>query len=49
MRNAGFKAIVELVLLPAWTTDWITERGRKELHDFGIAPPLEPDADKEAL
>lgn len=49
MRNAGFKAIVELVLHPAWTTDWITERGRKELHDFGIAPPLEPDADKEAL
>lgn len=49
MEGAGFKTTIELVLQPAWTTDWITERGRKELHDFGIAPPLEPDADKEAL
>lgn len=49
MENAGYKAIVELVLHPAWTTDWISERGRRELQDFGIAPPLEPDADKEAL
>ena len=24
---------------PAWTTDWITEEGRRKLHDYGIAPP----------
>lgn len=24
---------------PAWTSDWITEEGRRKLHDHGIAPP----------
>lgn len=37
---AGFGPVrVETVLHPAWTTDWITERGRTALHEFGIAPP----------
>ena len=49
MENAGYKATIELILHPAWTTDWISEKGRRELQDFGIAPPLEPNADKEAL
>ena len=36
----GFaNASVKLVLAPAWNTDMITERGRRALHDFGIAPP----------
>ena len=30
---------VDLVLAPAWTTDWMSERGRRRLEDFGIAPP----------
>ncbi|AGF73726.1 1,2-phenylacetyl-CoA epoxidase subunit PaaD [Corynebacterium halotolerans] len=32
-------ARVELVLQPAWSTDWITEKGRDELREYGIAPP----------
>lgn len=24
---------------PAWSTDWITEEGRRKLAEFGIAPP----------
>lgn len=32
-------AEVRLVLAPAWTTDWITERGRTALREHGIAPP----------
>jgi ring-1,2-phenylacetyl-CoA epoxidase subunit PaaD len=24
---------------PAWTTDWISEQGRRKLFDYGIAPP----------
>lgn len=37
-------ATVELVLSPAWTTDWITEKGRTKLKAYGIAPPQdEPD------
>ena len=26
-------------LSPAWTTDWISEEGRRKLHRYGIAPP----------
>ena len=49
LNEAGFKAIVELVLSPAWTTDWITDKERKALEDYGVAPPLESEADKEVL
>ncbi len=24
---------------PAWTTDWITDEGRRKLREYGIAPP----------
>jgi len=49
LKEAGYKPEIELVLSPAWTTDWITPKGRKALEDFGIAPPLNAEADKEAL
>ena len=26
-------------LAPAWTTDWISEAGRRKLREYGIAPP----------
>lgn len=31
---------VKTVLSPAWTTDWMTEDGRRKLKDYGIAPPI---------
>ena len=49
LAGAGFQAEVIQILSPAWTTDWITEKGRKELATYGIAPPLEESADKQAL
>jgi ring-1,2-phenylacetyl-CoA epoxidase subunit PaaD len=30
---------VSLVLSPAWTTDWMSEEGRRKLLEYGIAPP----------
>lgn len=37
---AGFGEVeVRTVLSPAWTTDWITEEGRRKLAEHGIAPP----------
>ncbi len=42
------KVTVELVLSPAWTTDWITENGRNKLREYGIAPP-ENEPDKSTL
>lgn len=32
-------ARVRMQRAPAWTSDWISERGRKRLHAYGIAPP----------
>ena len=32
-------ARVSLQRAPAWTTDWISEQGRRKLFDYGIAPP----------
>ena len=39
---------VETVLSPAWTTDWISEKGRVKLKAYGIAPP-EDEPDKSVL
>lgn len=30
---------VDLVLAPAWTTDWMTPDGKAKLEEYGIAPP----------
>jgi ring-1,2-phenylacetyl-CoA epoxidase subunit PaaD len=32
-------ARVSLRRAPAWTTDWISDAGRRKLADYGIAPP----------
>ncbi len=32
-------AILEEVLSPPWTSDWLTAAGREKLRAFGIAPP----------
>lgn len=41
LLSAGFQQ-VEVIqqLAPAWTTDWMTERGKAQLQQYGIAPPL---------
>ncbi|MCX7069956.1 MAG: phenylacetate-CoA oxygenase subunit PaaJ [Gammaproteobacteria bacterium] len=33
-------ARMETRLSPAWTTDWLSDEGRRKLHDYGIAPPV---------
>lgn len=37
--NGIDKCIVNIELSPAWTTDWMTEKGRNQLREYGIAPP----------
>jgi ring-1,2-phenylacetyl-CoA epoxidase subunit PaaD len=40
LRQAGFTDYsVNIVLAPAWSSDWITPEGRNKLRDYGIAPP----------
>jgi len=36
------------VLSPAWTTDWLSEDGKRKLREYGIAPP-ENEVDKSVL
>ena len=43
---AGTK--VRTVLSPAWTTDWMSEEGRRKLKAYGIAPP-DPKSSRRAL
>jgi ring-1,2-phenylacetyl-CoA epoxidase subunit PaaD len=46
--NGIDSAKVELVLAPAWSTDWLSENGRIKLSEYGIAPP-EHEVDKSVL
>ena len=40
LGDAGVDDVeVRTVLAPAWTTDWMTEDGRRKLEEYGIAPP----------
>ena len=40
LERAGIlRPTIRTVLSPAWTTDWMSEDGRRKLRDYGIAPP----------
>jgi ring-1,2-phenylacetyl-CoA epoxidase subunit PaaD len=42
LAGAGFAdAVIDNVLSPPWTSDWLTQSGREKLRAFGIAPPAE--------
>ena len=40
VTKAGLGPVrVSLRRAPAWTTDWISDEGKRKLRDYGIAPP----------
>ena len=40
LRAEGYDDVeVDLVLAPAWSTDWMSEDGRRKLEEYGVAPP----------
>lgn len=50
LERAGIPgARVRTVLSPAWTTDWLTEEGRRKLLAYGIAPPGKATGGRRAL
>ena len=50
LQEHGFdNATVTTVLSPAWTTDWMSEAGKKKLKAYGIAPPEGTTVDKSVL
>lgn len=47
-ENDITEIIITTVLSPAWTTDWLSENGKRKLKEYGIAPP-ENEVDKSVL
>jgi len=39
LAEEGYAATVRVALSPAWSSDWITERGRAALHEHGLSAP----------
>jgi ring-1,2-phenylacetyl-CoA epoxidase subunit PaaD len=40
LDEAGYaNAVLEELLTPPWSSDWLTSEGRRKLREFGIAPP----------
>ena len=40
LRENGMDQVeIRSVISPAWTTDWMSESGKKKLREYGIAPP----------
>lgn len=39
LAGAGFDAVAADVLAPPWSSDWLSDEGRRKLEAFGIAPP----------
>ena len=40
LATLGFKKVkITQVLSPAWTTEWMSEEGKRKLKEYGIAPP----------
>ncbi len=48
-QNGIDDVAVKTIFHPAWTTDWITNQGKKKLKDYGIAPPGSAVSNKEVL
>lgn len=41
LDNGGYEnSQVNYILEEPWTTDWISEEGRRKLKEYGIAPPV---------
>ncbi|MCT4554219.1 MAG: phenylacetate-CoA oxygenase subunit PaaJ [Pelagimonas sp.] len=40
LRDRGIELLeIRQQLAPAWTTDWLSDKGRAKLEEYGIAPP----------
>ena len=39
LRKVGINALIEKSFSPPWSSDWISENGRKKMEEFGISPP----------
>lgn len=48
LLSRGVKKVhIQQQLSPAWTTDWMSEEGKRKLKEYGIAPPVRRSSDSE--
>lgn len=48
--EAGFDPVKVITALhPTWTTDWMSEAGKRKLLEYGISPPEKTSVDKSVL
>ena len=40
LKKVGIDAMIEKSFSPPWSSDWISENGRKKMEEFGISPTL---------
>jgi ring-1,2-phenylacetyl-CoA epoxidase subunit PaaD len=41
LRSCGVADVrLQTRFAPAWTTDWMSDEGKRKLHAYGIAPPI---------
>jgi ring-1,2-phenylacetyl-CoA epoxidase subunit PaaD len=40
LENGMHDSEINTVISPAWTTDWMTEKGKERLKAYGISPPI---------
>ncbi len=50
LNDAGFADVqIKTKLAPAWSSEWMTQEGRRKLRDYGIAPPEDAELDEDGL
>lgn len=50
LNEAGYPDVtVKMSLSPAWSSEWMSPEGRKNLRAYGIAPPEDADLDEDGL
>ncbi len=45
-KKRGLDVDIQTVISPPWSSDWISAKGRANLEEYGIAPPVESTSDK---
>ncbi len=50
LKQAGFDDVqIKTKLAPAWSSEWMTQEGRRKLRNYGIAPPEDAELDEDGL
>lgn len=50
LLSHGYRNVkINQMLSPAWTTDWMSENGKRKLKEYGIAPPIGKSFEKKYL